>query len=335
MDTLTGQVPTPSSRAIAIGGSEGSIPVLKKILGGLPSDFPAPVFVVVHVGARGSGLLADVCSGSSVLPVKTAVEGMPVLPGEIYVAPDDHHLLVMEGSLRLGRGPRENFVRPAMDPLFRSVALSYGPGAIGIVLSGNLNDGTAGLNAIKRCNGLTVVQNPTDSQVSEMPMGALEATDVDYRCNGSDMAELLMRLVISPVPEIFARPSDIELEVDIALGRPCVTSTVVQIGTPSVLSCPACGGVLSEMAGLPLRYRCQVGHAFTAKCMASTQEGSLDEALRVALRIVEERANLSERMAKEANEAGRHRMCEDFNIRAKDLRANAEILRSAALGRHL
>lgn len=321
------------SRAISIGGSEGSIPVLTNILERLPPDFPAPVFVVVHVGANGRNLLADIFSQVSTLPVVTAAEGAAITPGTVYVASADYHLLVLDGHIRLGRGPRENFARPALDPLFRSVGVTYGAGAVGVVLSGNLDDGAAGLSAIKRCGGLTVVQNPADAMVAEMPMGALEASDIDYRCDGSDMADLLVRLVSAPVNQRSSAPPDIALEVDIALGRPCLTTTIAQIGDPIALSCPSCGGVLSEIVIPPLRYRCQVGHAFTAKCVSSQQEGSLDEALRVALRIVEERANLSERMAKEARLAGRPRSDEGYMRRAGELRAQAEILRSAALGK--
>lgn len=127
-------------RAIAIGGSAGSIPVLKRLLGQLPADLDAPVFVAVHVGSEGRNVLADILDACGPYPVRTADEGLPVTCGTVYVAPADHHLLIMDGTIRLGRGPRENMARPAIDPLFRSVAASHGPGALGVVLTGYLND---------------------------------------------------------------------------------------------------------------------------------------------------------------------------------------------------
>lgn len=319
-------------RAIAIGGSTGSTPVLKAVLSRLSETLPAAVFVVVHVGAQGRNLLADILDGAGPLHVTTATDGEHAENGRVYVAPADRHLLVIDGVIRLGKGPRENMARPSIDALFRSVAAGYGPRAVGLVLTGNLNDGAAGLAAIKQRGGLTAVQNPADSVAPDMPLGALEAADVDYRAPPGDLADLITELAHKqPGPEQPVHRA-LELEIDIALGRPCLTETIAQIADFAPLSCPACNGTLSQLKEPPLRFRCQVGHAYSAKTLADQHEGSLDEAVRVALRIVEERSVLAERMARDAKKANRPRTHEDFLAKATELRKSADVLRAAALG---
>src|SRR4051812_27880816 len=154
---------------VVIGGSSGATAPLKTILGALPENFPAAVFIVLHIPARSIGILATVASSSGRLPVHPASDGMQILPGNIYLAVPDHHLIVADDRIRLGRGPRENMARPAIDPLFRSAAIAYGPRVIGVLLSGLLNDGAAGLEAVKRCGGVALVQDPTEAIADEMP----------------------------------------------------------------------------------------------------------------------------------------------------------------------
>ena len=221
--------------------------------------------------------------------------------------------------------------RPSIDALFRSVAASYGSGAVGLVLTGNLNDGAAGLVAIKQRGGLTAVQNPADSVAPDMPLGALEVTDVDYRAPSVDLADLVTVLAHErPGPEQAVQRA-LELEIDIALGRPCLTETIAEIADVVPLSCPACNGTLSQLKEPPLRFRCQVGHAYSSHALADQHEGSLDEAVRVALRIVEERAVLADRMACDAEKAGRTRTHKEFVSKAAELRESADVLRAAAL----
>jgi two-component system chemotaxis response regulator CheB len=158
---------------IVIGGSSGATAPLRTILGALPEDLPAAVFIVLHIPARSLGILATVASAAGRLPVHPATDGIPITPGNVYLGVPDHHLIVAGGHIRLGRGPRENMARPAIDPLFRSAAASYGSRVIGVVLSGFLNDGPSGLEAIKRCGGVAVVQDPADAIADEMPRSAL------------------------------------------------------------------------------------------------------------------------------------------------------------------
>jgi two-component system chemotaxis response regulator CheB len=296
----------------------------------MPGDLAATLFIVIHVGERGNDLLAGIFDAHSPIPVTTAVDGEALRPGHAFVAPADRHLLVIDDRLRLGHGPRENMARPAIDPLFRSVAVAFGPRVIAVVLTGMLNDGASGLADVKRCGGITVVQNPSDALAADMPSGALRATDVDYRAPLCDMATLLTKLageeagLAGPVPE------DIRSEVAIALGRRTDSETVAEFSDPVAMTCPACGGVLSQVRrGPPLRFRCQVGHAYTAEVLAYEKEDTADEAMRVALRILEEQALLGGKMADEARRSGRPAAASSYETRVDQNRGYAAILRRA------
>jgi two-component system chemotaxis response regulator CheB len=317
---------------VGIVGSLGAISAAKGLLGRLPSSFPASVFIVIHVGDGGMNRLAAMLGAECQLPVTTAVDGEYPQGGHVYVAPAGQHLLVIDGVVRLGRGPRENLARPAADPLLRSLAICYGPRAVGVVLTGLLNDGGAGLAAIAQCGGATAVQSPADAEAPDMPLGALEAVDIDYRGSAAELADVLVELVSQDVDPHFDTPSDLELEVGIALGRQADSRTASVLGNVTALSCPACGGVLSQMKRCPpVRFRCQVGHGFTANVLAQEQEGSVDEAIRTALRIIEERVVLLEKMSAEAAQAGRTNMAEQFRVRSEELRQRAATLRKVAI----
>ncbi|MEN3376652.1 MAG: two-component system, chemotaxis family, protein-glutamate methylesterase/glutaminase [Hyphomicrobiales bacterium] len=317
---------------IVIGGSAGASAPLKAILGRFPADLPAAVFVVLHIPARGIGILSTVASAAGVLPVRQAEAGMTVERGHVYIGAPDHHLLVVEGRIMLGRGPAENMVRPAIDPLFRSAALSYGPRVIGVVLSGLLSDGAAGLNAIKRCGGLALVQDPVDAIADEMPLRALEASSVDLCVPSARMGDVLSELTREAAGQSLPVPPDIRLEVEIAAGERIDTPRLGDIADPAALTCPQCGGVLSKLKlEDPLRFRCQVGHAFTADVLAKEQEGRVDEALRIALRIIEERAELVHRMAEDGRRSGRRAVAELYTARAEEYRHYADTIRRAVL----
>lgn len=316
---------------IAIGGSAGSGAVLKKVIGELPSDFPASVFVTTHIPVNSPGLLSEILSSRSSLPVSQAIDGQPIEAGHVYVAVPDRHLLVVNSTIRLGEGPRENMVRPAIDPLFRSAALSFGPRAVGVVLTGMLNDGASGLHAIKASGGTAIVQSPTEAEAEQMPLAALEAVDVDHVVPVRDMAQLLTKIAASDAGPAHTPQGDLQLEVQIAAGARLGSGALRQIATPSALSCPDCHGVLSEVRdSRPLRYRCQIGHAHTAEVLASHGD-EVDEAIRVAMRVMEERVTLVERMAADARQIGRTAVAELYEARAEEYRRYATTLRDAAV----
>ncbi len=317
---------------VAIGSSLGGVDAVGQLLAALPADFPAAIFVVLHVGANGKNLLADIFNTRSKLSIHTAKDGQRVTRGCVYVAPADYHLIVVDDIVRLGHGPRENMSRPAIDPTFRSIGLTYGPRAIGVVLTGLLNDGSAGLADLKRCGGITVVQNPRDAVAADMPLGALAATDVDYRASLATLPELLSTLVAQPAGAKPVPPADIALEVEIALGGNSDSDVIRSIADPTTYSCPTCGGVMSEMRRQPpLRFRCQVGHAFTAETLLTSKEGSADEAMRLALRVLDERAHLSAQIAHDARARGRTAAARAHDSSAEQARLSAHAIREAML----
>lgn len=316
---------------IVVGGSAGSSAVIKRLLRDLPPDLPASVFISTHVPAHTPSLLAEVLATSSTLRVDQAIDGQPVESGRVYVAAPDRHLLLIDGTVRLGLGPRENMVRPSIDPLFRSAALTYGPRTIGVVLSGLLNDGASGLHAIKAGGGTAVVQHPLDAEADQMPLAALEAAEVDHVASAADLGNLLATLAGTDAGPPNPPSDELHLEVEIAAGARLGSDNLRRLATPSALSCPDCHGVLSEVNGSrPLRYRCQIGHAYSAETLAHHIE-EVDEAIRLAMRVMEERVTLVERMAADARQTGRTAVAELYETRAEEYRGYAKTLRDAAV----
>jgi two-component system chemotaxis response regulator CheB len=316
---------------VVIGGSAGSHSALRQIVGALPPEFPGSIFIATHVPTHSEGYLTEALETISRLPVRRAVHGQPIERGCIYVAVPDHHLLVIDGTVRLGDGPRENMTRPAIDPLFRSAALSYGPRTVGVVLSGLLNDGASGLSAIKACGGTAIVQHPLDAQSDQMPLAALEAVDADRVASAAELAQTLAEVVLEDAGQPIPPPESLELEVKIAGGARLGADELRKIADPSALTCPDCNGVLSEVRGQsPLRYRCQIGHATTAEVLDARAD-KVDEALRVALRVMEERVTLVTRMAEDARRTGRTTVAELYESRAEEYGRYAEVLREAAV----
>lgn len=315
---------------IAIGGSTGSSSVLRELVGGLPADLRASIFISTHMSAQGARFLVDLLASNGPWPVAQAVDGQPIEHGRIYVAAPDRHLLLLGETIRLGLGPRENMARPAIDPLFRSAALSFGSRVVGVVLTGMLDDGASGLAAIKARGGTAVVQHPLNAEADQMPLAALQATEVDYVASAGDLASTLIDLARAPAGPSGPITEALRLEVDIAAGARLGSEHLHALADASTLSCPECQGVLSEIRGSrPLRFRCQIGHGYTADFLASRVE-DVDEAIRVAMRIMEERVTLVTRMASDARKMGRGAVADLYEARAQEYQHYASTLRDAA-----
>jgi two-component system chemotaxis response regulator CheB len=295
----------PGHDIIVIGGSAGGVEALRELTRGLPPDLPAAVFAVLHVTPAAPSALPEILSRNSALPARHAVDGEAIEYGRVYVAPPDHHLLVESERVRVVRGPKENRVRPAADPLFRSAAKFYGPRVVGVVLTGALDDGTAGLAAIKRRGGVAVVQDPEEALYSGMPRSALENVAVDHCLPLAGIAPLLGRLAMAPAQEAAAYPVSefLEVETRIARNEEADMEDVGKLGTPSAFTCPECKGALWELNdGELLRFRCHVGHAFSIESLAADQTEQLESALWAALQSLEQNAALLRRMAARARE---------------------------------
>jgi two-component system chemotaxis response regulator CheB len=292
---------------VAIGASAGGVEALRAVVGGLPPELPAAVLVVLHVPRYAPSALPGILDRSGRLSAVPARHGIPAQPGTIYVAPADHHLLLRDGHLRLSVGPTEDGHRPAIDPLFRSAAMAFSPGAIGVVLSGSRDDGAAGLTAIVEGGGQAVAQDPDEALHRSMPVHALEQVAGAHVLQAPKIGALLGELVGDGAPPAHAGPPDPQLAAEdgiAALGS--VTTDAVQSARPSGFSCPSCHGVLFELDGQPApRYRCRIGHAWSPGSLASEQTAAVDHALWVALRTLEENAAMDLRQAEVAE--GRER----------------------------
>jgi two-component system chemotaxis response regulator CheB len=280
-------------RVIGIAASAGGIEPLRRIVSELPAGLPAAVCVVLHIPATGRSLLAPILDRGSGLRAVPAEHGQRLERGTIYVAPADHHLLVREATIELSRGPKENGVRPAADPLFRSLASAWGRAAIGVVLSGALDDGAAGIAALAAAGGTVVVQDPADALVSGMPDAALAAAAPDHVLPAAAIGALLTGLVDGPGPaqtEQGAAP--------LRSATPSLHEPERPSGPPSGFTCPECGGALWEQHGRThQRYRCRVGHAYSEDAMVEAQGEAVEAALWTALEVLEERGELLTRIA--------------------------------------
>jgi two-component system, chemotaxis family, protein-glutamate methylesterase/glutaminase len=227
---------------VAIGASAGGFPALSELARGLPGDFAAAILVTIHLHPEASTVLADLIARAGALPAAFARDGEKIVPGGIYIAPPDLHLLADGERMLLRRGPRENGARPAIDPMFRSIAHGYGSRAIGVILTGGLNDGSSGLRAIKHCGGVAVVQDPRDAHDPEMPTSALAASAVDHVVPIREMAALLARLVAQPALPGPPPSAELAREVGIAAQRDSGLAAAEAMGERSVLTCPECHG---------------------------------------------------------------------------------------------
>ena len=330
---------------IVLGASAGGVEALAELVSRLPADLPAAIFVVLHVPAYGGSVMPSILTRRGFLPAAHPGREEVIQAGRIYVAPPDHHLILEEGTVRLTRGPAENGHRPAVDTLFRSAARSYGTRVLGAVLSGTLDDGTAGLQAIKKRGGIALVQDPEEALFAGMPQSAIENVAVDYVQSVADLAETLVRLVHEPVPaegnfmpssksqdELGKSQNEIEKEVKVAeLDMEAIETP--REGKPSAFSCPDCHGVLWEVEeGELVRFRCRVGHAFSPDSLLASQSDSLEEALWVALRALEESAALAERLRERASDRGHTLAARRFAEQVEDAHQRAEIIRQALAG---
>lgn len=288
----------PRFKIVVVGASAGGLAALTKLLASLPADFPAAVLVVQHMAADVTGdVLLRSMAKNCPLPCEHARDGETIVAGRVTLAPPDHHLLVTKTKIAVSKGARENRSRPGIDPLFRSAAVAFGPRVIGVLLTGYLDDGTAGLVAIRRCGGTCVVQDPADADYPDMPQNALNNAKIDHCLPLAGLGSLLVTLAREPVGKRVPVPTDVLLEARIAERVLSDVAAVNELGDQVPFSCPDCGGMLWQMKKGNARYRCHTGHTFTAKVLVAEQTKRIEETLWIALRMFEERKNLLATMA--------------------------------------
>jgi two-component system chemotaxis response regulator CheB len=315
----------PPSRVIVVGASAGGIEALRHLLGRLPAGLDAAVCVVLHIPARAPSILAQILDRAGPLPVATATDGQPLMAGQVYVAPPDHHLLVRRTHVELSRGPKENGARPAVDPAFRSLAGSQGSRGIGVVLSGALDDGSAGSAVLHEVGATVLVQDPDDALVRSMPESAIKANHPWRVLPIHELGDALAELV----------GADHELVEDLAMHDEPDQEQVTRLrpdGAPTGLTCPECKGPLWEVREADqLRYRCRVGHAFSRESLSHQHGAAVEAALWAALEALEEHAELMRNMATRVDALGGVRSHEHYEAVARDTEARADVLRKVVL----
>jgi two-component system chemotaxis response regulator CheB len=317
----------PGHDMILIGASAGGVQALSQVVGGLPRDIPAAVFIVLHISPYGRSTMPTILSRAGVLRATHAVDGEPIEPGRVYVAPPDHHLMVEPGRVRLSRAPTENGQRPAVDVLFRSASQAYGPRSVGVVLTGNLDDGTSGLVAVKKHGGIAVVQDPDEADYPSMPRSALHNVAVDHVLSLAGISQLLTGLAREPVNEASDPLPEVEgMKNELEHGN-----DPEERGVPSDLTCPDCGGSLREsrIDNAVIHFRCRTGHAYSPETLLVKQADVVDAAIWAAVRALQENADLARRMDRRLQHTGpAARMThERYERRAQEAERHAEVLR--------
>lgn len=324
----------PTRNIIVIGSSSGGMEALTELVKGLPANFPGSLFAVQHVAANSVNYLPEMLDRHTSVTVSLAAEGRQIEPNHLYVAPADHHLLIDSDQMFLSQGPRENRVRPAIDPLFRSAALSHGPRVIGVVLSGALDDGTAGMVAIKNSGGMALVQDPQEAMTPSMPQSVIEHVQVDSILPVAEIGTSLGKLVqqefsggdISPVSTELR--ANLKREVGIMRNESGSIPTVEELGSPAGVSCPDCGGPLWEVDEDYPRFRCHTGHAFTPRHLVAGLQEQEERSLWVALRVMEERARMLKRLAKKDESSGLKHSHELFSSKAVEAEQHVQQIRN-------
>jgi two-component system chemotaxis response regulator CheB len=318
---------------VVMGASAGGLEVVARIVEHLPATLPAALFVVIHTGPDTPGILPQILTRRGELAARHAVDGEQIKHGVIYCAPPDQHLLVGDGHIQVLHGPKENGFRPAIDPLFRSAAAAHSTRVVGVILSGALDDGVHGLMRIKQRGGVAIVQNPEEAMVDALPLNAIKYVEIDHIAGARQIAAILERLAHEPASEEVPPMAEDEIiESTVADGVHHILDATKPGQAPSAFTCPDCGGSLWEMkSGKLVRYRCHVGHVYTADSLVMEKDAALENVLWTALRALEESVALRHRMAKRAREGKISTIAERFESRAQEDEARARLLRQFLL----
>lgn len=288
---------------IVIGASAGGVQALLGIVEQLPASLNAAIFIVLHIGSSQSRL-PEVLGRKSLLPVEHPYDGQAIMPGHIYVAPPDFHMMLEKNRIRLVHGPKENFTRPAIDPLFRSAALAFGTNVVGVILSGQLDDGTAGLIAVKDRGGVAIVQDPAEAVAPSMPRSAAACVAVDHVCTAGAIAQLLVNYDPAGefLPEV-ARAIEPRQQVPSSAAYRDEQHEFDPAGMSSQLTCPECGAVLYQLRDERLlRFRCLSGHAMSARALLARLAASREGVIWSTIRSLTEEATLVRHIADRPND---------------------------------
>ncbi len=323
---------------IVIGASAGGIEALKKLVAQLPDNFLGTLFIVLHISPEHRSVLPQILARLCPLPVVHATDSDAIQSGRIYVAPPDHHLIVEQGLVRVTRGPKENRFRPSVDVLFRSAARAYGKRVIGVVLTGALDDGAAGMFAVQERGGIAVVQDPFDALYPSMPISAMKAVAVDHCVPISELGSLLVSLTNEAIQDLGVFPVSEQMEIEVGVAREdnAFKHGVMKLGEPSPYTCPECHGVLLRLKqGKLIRFRCHTGHAYSPNSLLVEVTKSIDDALWNTLRGIEESEMLMSHIAQHLREANDVDTAELFLQKADDAQRRADLVRQAVMSHEI
>lgn len=325
----------PCKDIVVVGASAGGMEALQHLVANFPAGLAASIFVVWHMAPGVKTVLPLLLAKAGPLLVRRPTDGDPIEPGHIYIAPNDHHLLIERGYMRVAKGPKENRFRPAVDPLFRSAAYVYGPRVVGIVLTGALDDGTAGLWTIKLRGGTAIVQEPAEAVMRSMPLTALQNVEIDYKLPVAQIGELIGRLSreqAAPAHAVDPKEEEkTEAEIRIAEETDALERRIMDHGELSPFTCPECHGVLTSLhEGKIVRFRCHTGHAFSATTLLNSTTEQVEERLWDAVRALDEIVMLLNSMGEEFAKSGNTRAAERCFDKAREAHERSQPIREAA-----
>jgi two-component system chemotaxis response regulator CheB len=328
---ISNYVAMPKRDIIVVGASAGGVSALRSFVSSLPPDFKGSIFVVLHIPPYAETRLAGILSAAGPLKAVQPRDGEEIKGGMIYVAANDHHLLLENSKVIVKKGPKENRFRPSIDALFRSAAYVYGPRVIGIVLSGLLNDGTSGLWSIKRMGGITIIQEPDDAEYPQMPENVLEYVAVDYTIPAAEIGPLLVKLTDETAPKKSKVPIEelrlLEMEVTIATRDNAFEMGIMSYGELTPFTCPDCHGSLARLVeGDLIRFRCHTGHAYTANALLADLTQSVEDMLWQSMRGMEEMNLLLLNIEKHLRGLGHRKQATLFNVKAEEAAHRARII---------
>ena len=309
---------------VVLGASAGGVEVLSQVLADA-ADADAAFVVVVHMAANARTALPEILHRSTGLECRLAEDGDPLEPGQVLIAPPDRHLVVVRGSVAIVNAPRENRARPAIDPLFRTAAIAYGPRVVAVALSGVLDDGTAGAAAVRRRGGVVVVQDPDDALFADIPRNIIQHVGADHVLPSAEIGGMIARLSLEEVEDHMAFGDDEEP----ALARQDELLRKAQAGEITQFTCPECSGTLWEVDedGIP-RYRCRVGHVCSPEALRAAQSEGVETALWVAMRALEEQASLIRRTAERSRGLHAPSAAARHELRAEEVQQQAQVIRN-------
>jgi two-component system chemotaxis response regulator CheB len=321
---------------IVIGASAGGIAAINTVISGISPTINAAILIVTHLSRKSNAEnIANILQRHTSLPCHVAVNNTVIVPGNIYLAPQDHHLMVSDGMIRTNQGAHENKYRPSIDVLFRSVAVNYGNSAIGVILTGMLEDGTSGMWAIKNCGGICIVQDPLDAEFPDMPRSVLNKITVDYNVEVSKIPAVLEEILNKPLPEYKPIPNELRIEANITQKMMSHINDLKSIADHSDFICPDCGGGLWAVKNDPMhRYRCHTGHVYNEKVLNEIQDEKIEESIWVSVRMLEEKLNLLKLMEKRDSEESSGNRSVYYQKREQDISIHIERLKKLLVTLH-